>query len=185
LNDIEAAAEALLLAYERCHHLGSYIDALRSALAHAARGEGEEWVPCRKCGAKVLAEGGGYCHGRYCASTPPPATGMKCWRDVEGTLPARRDGDKVARIDPETAIPATGKPWCRLCCGPHIGSDHVSTPYAAHPPATGEAGTHAMDVAERCFYAIKGGAPYRDSIRAMAAIIEAERPLPEAREGGG
>ena len=155
MSDIEAAARALveeswqLNSDVRCAMEGKW-EALRSALAHAARGE-----PVRR------------------------------WRDVEGTLPARRDGDKVARIDPETAIPATGKPWCRLCCGPHIGSDHASTPYAAHPPATGEAGTHAMDVAERCFYAIKGGAPYRDSIRAMAAIIEAERPLPEAREGGG
>ena len=129
----------------------------RSALAHAARGE--------------------------------PVRG---WRDREGTLPARRDGDQVARVDEmvpwflaPTPPPATGE--AERC------EDHGREGCIDCEPATGEAGTrgegevgaHAMDVAERCYYAIKGGAPYRDSIRAMAAIIEAERPLPEAREGGG
>lgn len=40
--------------------------------AKAAAGKllagGEEWGPCRKCGERVLVEGGGYRHGRYCAS---------------------------------------------------------------------------------------------------------------------
>ena len=158
-NDIEAAARALIEAWDapESHDPDAAVEVLRSALAHAARGE--------------------------------PVRG---WRDREGTLPARRDGDKVARVDEmvpwflaPTPPPATGE--AERC------EDHGREGCIDCEPATGEAGTrgegevgaHAMDVAERCYYAIKGGAPYRDSIRAMAAIIEAERPLPEAREGGG
>ena len=67
-----------------------------------------------------------------------------------------------------------------LCGGPATPAS------AAGREGAVEVGAHAMEVAERCFYAIKGGAPYRESIRAMAAIIESERALLAAEaEGGG
>lgn len=142
MNDIEAAARAFvdeagprlpplmppihpqsITALMRKH-----VEAIRAALAHAARGEGEErpvhrddewWIrrinEAHKHGGLpwLVTVAKNFPRDEGASATPPPATGMKCWRDVEGTLPARRDGDKVARVDPETAIPATGEAGTR------------------------------------------------------------------------
>ena len=65
---------------------------------------------------------------------------VRSWRDVEGTLPARRDGDKVARVDEvvpafldPTPPPATGE--AERC------EDHGREGCIDCESATGEAGT--------------------------------------------
>lgn len=53
----------------------SGVDGAKAAATTLIDG-GEAWGPCRKCGERVLLEGGGYCQGLYCMSetTAPPAT---------------------------------------------------------------------------------------------------------------
>lgn len=160
----------------------------RSALAHAARGEGED-IEERNRRWQFDAV-------KRALDTGEEPHAIRGYHDsylneyamtLRRVAAAARNEKAYLALAHVTPPPATGEAkW------PEIRDSGGRTDFAL-TPATGEAGTrgevevgaHAMDVAERCYYAIKGGAPYRDSIRAMAAIIEAERPLPEAREGGG
>ena len=165
-NDIEAAARAVIEAWDR-PLLGAYAETmheavshLRSALAHAARGEGgpPPWhAPCVLCGHRQSAHNTdtGPCSkcGCDCAAfrpTPPPATGEECrWYTGNGEEYEILPPEEVRRRRIEAARrlrdvgPATGEAKCGWCGGQGYVEGSVNLrPYRiecvrCHPVATG------------------------------------------------